>query len=191
MKASWAKVSASEHLFIVYVAGSPCVAWLALRCGSWDGKWGLFAGRWQWLEVQHLSDDLALLFQLNLQNNQILKREVLLVASDEAVHHIMHFDPEDQNYLYVMTMHQVCELSKPIFAMVIWLQCLNYWNVAKRGRNHNIHYTLNCRYCCYWWPYRHLLLAKKQAGHCYYLLAGVHWPGQCCWCNGIHFCTCC
>lgn len=71
------------------------------------------------MEVQHLSDDLALLFQLNLQNNQILKREVLLVASDEAVHHIMHFDPEDQNYLYVMTKHQVCELSKPIFAMVI------------------------------------------------------------------------
>ncbi|XP_032892776.1 plexin-D1 [Amblyraja radiata] len=47
------------------------------------------------------------LLKLNLQNNQILKRELLLVASDEAVHHIMQFDPEDQNYLYVMTMYQI------------------------------------------------------------------------------------
>ncbi|XP_078270450.1 plexin-D1 [Rhinoraja longicauda] len=51
------------------------------------------------------------LLKLNLQNNLILKREVLLVASDEAVHHIMHFDPEDQNYLYVMTTYQISRVS--------------------------------------------------------------------------------
>ncbi|XP_051874290.1 plexin-D1 isoform X2 [Pristis pectinata] len=47
------------------------------------------------------------LLKMNLQNDGLLKKEVVPVAPGEAVHHIMHFDPEDQNYLYVMTTYQV------------------------------------------------------------------------------------
>ncbi|XP_069792998.1 plexin-D1 [Narcine bancroftii] len=48
------------------------------------------------------------LLKLTLQRDLlVVKREVLPVAPGETVHHIMHFDPEDQNYLYVMTTYQV------------------------------------------------------------------------------------
>ncbi|XP_072136856.1 plexin-D1 isoform X1 [Mobula birostris] len=48
------------------------------------------------------------LLKMNLQNSKI---EVLPVAPGEAVHHIMHFDPEDENYLYVTTTYQVSRVK--------------------------------------------------------------------------------
>ncbi|XP_048462206.1 plexin-D1 [Rhincodon typus] len=52
------------------------------------------------------------LLKLSLCSDQSIgKREVLHVAPGEAVHHIMHFDPADQSYLYVMTTYQVSRVK--------------------------------------------------------------------------------
>ncbi|XP_060691778.1 plexin-D1 isoform X1 [Hemiscyllium ocellatum] len=52
------------------------------------------------------------LLKLNLRNNlSIGKRELLYLAPGEAVHHIMHFDPADESYLYVMTTYQVSRVK--------------------------------------------------------------------------------
>ncbi|GCC42016.1 hypothetical protein chiPu_0026419, partial [Chiloscyllium punctatum] len=49
---------------------------------------------------------------LNLRSNlSIVKRELLHLAPGEAVHHIMHFDPADESYLYVMTTYQVSRVK--------------------------------------------------------------------------------
>ncbi|XP_078392124.1 plexin-D1, partial [Cetorhinus maximus] len=52
------------------------------------------------------------LLKLNLRSDlSIGKRELLLVAPGEPVHQLMHFDPMDETYLYVMTTYQVSRVK--------------------------------------------------------------------------------
>uniref|UniRef100_UPI00398EBF10 LOW QUALITY PROTEIN: plexin-D1 n=1 Tax=Pristiophorus japonicus TaxID=55135 RepID=UPI00398EBF10 len=52
------------------------------------------------------------LLKLNLRSDMSIgKREQLSLAPREPVHHIMHFDPADETYLYVMTTYQVSRVK--------------------------------------------------------------------------------
>ncbi|XP_078066264.1 plexin-D1 [Mustelus asterias] len=52
------------------------------------------------------------LLKLNIRSDlSIGKRELIPVAPGEPVHHLMHFDPMDETYLYVMTRYQVSRVK--------------------------------------------------------------------------------
>ncbi|XP_067907439.1 plexin-D1 [Heterodontus francisci] len=52
------------------------------------------------------------LLKLNLQRDMSIgNRRLLSVAPGEPVHHIMHFDPMDKTYLYVMTTYQISRVK--------------------------------------------------------------------------------
>lgn len=58
--------------------------------------------------IQLVSSALVPLSQLTFLANMTLANQwTLKLAASEAVHHVMTFDPNDSNYLYLMTSHHV------------------------------------------------------------------------------------
>lgn len=61
--------------------------------------------------IQLVSSALVPLSQLTFLANMTLANQwTLKLAASEAVHHVMTFDPNDSNYLYLMTSHHVSML---------------------------------------------------------------------------------
>lgn len=69
-----------------------------------------------WCSLASFFPQLTLLANMTLANQWTLK-----LPASEAVHHIMTFDPNDRNYLYLMTSHHV-SISRRVPAPVsAWL----------------------------------------------------------------------